>query len=272
MVRLVSGDASGSGFQLSRVSSAGPDTDTQCDVHLRRAMIISARSACRCSSGREIHAAPTWTELAESGRCQRGVRQEIQSRPRRRRQAHASRRPRNASSTSRSSAWRRNTTYNEVKERGAAAGGVCRTARIRDVGSTHFYVRTTGSEDDLHGRYSTRSCATSIRRCRWPTFGRCPRRSLENVSLDRFVTTMSAAFASAGHAAGGARSLRCAGLHGDAADAGIRAADGARRRRRERAAAGAAPGGSDDVPWARADWPRIGARPRAAPPNRCCFR
>jgi ABC-type antimicrobial peptide transport system permease subunit len=64
----------------------------------------------------------------------------------------------------------------------------------KNVGSTHFYARTTGSDDELIA-----SIPRVVREID-PTLPvadvqKMATQVLENVSLDRFVTTMSAAFA-----------------------------------------------------------------------------
>ena len=85
-----------------------------------------------------------------------------------------------------------NTTYNSVKE---APEPLVALAYRQDtsVGSTHFYVRTTGSDDDLM------SAIPRLMRDIDPTLPvadvqKMSAQVLENVSLDRFVTTMAAAF------------------------------------------------------------------------------
>jgi predicted permease len=85
-----------------------------------------------------------------------------------------------------------NTTYNSVKE---APEPLVALAYRQDtsVGSTHFYVRTTGSDDDLM------SAIPRLMRDIDPTLPvadvqKMSAQVLENVSLDRFVTMMAAAF------------------------------------------------------------------------------
>ncbi|HEY0285097.1 MAG TPA: ABC transporter permease [Vicinamibacterales bacterium] len=86
-----------------------------------------------------------------------------------------------------------NTTYNEVK--GDVQPLVAFPYRQDEkIGSTHFYVRTTGSDDDLV------SAIPRVVRDIDPTLPvadvqKMSLQVLETVSLDRFVTTMSAAFA-----------------------------------------------------------------------------
>jgi ABC-type antimicrobial peptide transport system permease subunit len=86
-----------------------------------------------------------------------------------------------------------NTTYNEVK--GDVQPLVAFPYRQDEkIGFTHFYVRTNGSDDDLV------SAVPRVVRDIDPTLPvadvqKMSVQVLENVSLDRFVTTMSAAFA-----------------------------------------------------------------------------
>ncbi len=86
-----------------------------------------------------------------------------------------------------------NTTYNNVKDEVMPLVALP-YRQDESVGSTHFYVRTTGSDDDLV------SAIPRVVRDIDPTLPvadvqKMSVQVLENVSLDRFVTTMSAAFA-----------------------------------------------------------------------------
>ena len=85
-----------------------------------------------------------------------------------------------------------NTTYNNVKDKPEPLVALP-YRQDTSVGSTHFYVRTTGSDDDLM------SAIPRLMRDIDPTLPvadvqKMSAQVLENVSLDRFVTTMAAAF------------------------------------------------------------------------------
>ena len=136
-----------------------------------------------------------------------------------------------------------NTTYNSVKEKPEPLVALP-YRQDPSVGSTHFYVRTTGSDDDLM------SAIPRLMRDIDPTL---PVADVQKMSA-QVLRTIAGSFRyddgrgifRARHAARGARALRRARLYGDAANARIRASDGARRRLRERAASRAAAGRPDD--------------------------
>ena len=86
--------------------------------------------------------------------------------------------------------------YDEVKEKAAAARAACRTARIRMSPARTSTCARAGSEQDLLAAIPRRHSRHRSDAAGRETFGRWPHRCSENVSLDRFVTSMSAAFAS----------------------------------------------------------------------------
>jgi predicted permease len=188
MVRLASGDAWGTSFSVQGFT-AGPDTDTQAmytyvgSDYLRTLGVVLL-------SGREITNADTldapkvalvndaFVKKFNLGRDAvgkrigrgRGVELDIEI-----------------------VGVSGNTTYNEVK--GDVQPLVAFPYRQDEkIGFTHFYVRTNGSDDDLV------SAVPRVVRDIDPTLPvadvqKMSVQVLENVSLDRFVTTMSAAFA-----------------------------------------------------------------------------
>ena len=138
-----------------------------------------------------------------------------------------------------------NSAYDDVKKDEQSPLVLMPYRQDPDLAGANIYARTSGSEQDLL------AALPRIVRNIDPGLPVADPRTmtaqvLENVAIDRFVTMMSAAFAVPRHAAGGARSLRRARIHGDAADERVRPPDGARCRGERRAASRASSGRVDD--------------------------
>ena len=187
MVRLASGDAWGNNFT---VQGFPPDP-----IPIRRRCTptsgptTSARSACRCSRAGKSRA-PT-----------RSTRRKLRSSTKHSSRSSISVAMRSASASARPWRGTRHRDRRRVRQHdlqqceGRGQPLVALPYRQDEsVGSTHFYVRTTGSDDDLM------SAIPRLMRDIDPTLPvadvqKMSVQVLENVSLDRFVTTMSAAFA-----------------------------------------------------------------------------
>ena len=187
MVRLASGDAWGTNFSVQGFA-AGPDTDTQA-MYTYIGSDYLRTLGVPLLSGREITSADTlnapkvalvndaFVKKFNLGRDAVGKR---------------IRRGRSGDLDIEIVGVSGNTTYNDVK--GEVQPLVAFPYRQdQNIGSTHFYVRTTGSDDDL-----VSAIPRAIREID-PTLPvanvqKMSVQVLENVSLDRFVTTMSAAF------------------------------------------------------------------------------
>jgi predicted permease len=188
MVRLASGDAWGNNFTVQGFT-AGPDTDTLAmytyvgDDYLRTLGV-------QLRSGREITSADTlnspkvavvneaFVKKFNLGRDAVGKRL---------------RRGRGGELDVEIVGVSANTMYNNVKDE-AAPLVAFPYRQDESVGSTHFYVRTTGNDDALM------SAIPAIVRDIDPTLPvadvqKMSVQVLDNVALDRFVTTTSAAFA-----------------------------------------------------------------------------
>jgi predicted permease len=188
MVRLASGDAWGGSFSVQGFA-AGPDTDTQA-MYTYVGSDYLRTLGVSLLSGREITSADTlntpkvavvndaFVKKFNLGRDAVGKR---------------IRRGREGNLDTEIVGVSGNTTYNEVK--GELQPLVAFPYRQDEkIGSTHFYVRTTGSDEELM------SAIPRVVREIDPTLPvadvqKMSVQVLENVSLDRFVTTMSAAFA-----------------------------------------------------------------------------
>ncbi len=188
MVRLASGDAWGGSFSVQGFS-AGPDTDTQAMYTYVGADYLRTLGV-PLLSGREI----TNADMINSPKVA-VVNEAFVKKFNLGRDAVGKRikRGRSGELDTEIVGVSGNTTYNEVK--GEVSPLVALAYRQdTSIGSTHFYIRTNGSDDDL--------IATIPRIVRDidPTLPVADVRKmsaqvLENVSLDRFVTTMAAAFA-----------------------------------------------------------------------------
>ena len=252
MVRLASGDAWGGSFSVQGFS-AGPDTDTQAMYTYVGADYLRTLGV-PLLSGREI----TNADMINSPKVA-VVNEAFVKKFNLGRDAVGKRikRGRSGELDTEIVGVSGNTTYNEVK--GEVSPLVAFAYRQdTSIGSTHFYVRTNGSDDDLIASIPriVRDIDPNAASCRRPEDVRAGTRERVAGSLRH---DDGRGIRRAGHAARGTRPLRCAGVYGDAADAGIRAAHGARCRRGERAAACASPGRPDDV-CGSGHWPRIGAR------------
>jgi predicted permease len=188
MVRLASGDAWGTNYTVQGFT-AGPDTDTQA-MYTYVGSDYLRTLGVPLLSGREITSADTlnspkvalvneaFVKKFNLGRDAVGKRIA---------------RGRGGKLDIEIVGVSGNTTYNDVK--GDVQPLVAFPYRQDEkIGSTHFYVRTTGSDDDLV------SAIPRVVRDIDPTLPvadvqKMSVQVLENMSLDRFVTTMSAAFA-----------------------------------------------------------------------------
>ena len=188
MVRLVSGDAWGNNFTVQGFN-AGPDTDTLA-MYTYVGSDYLRTLGVPLLSGREVTGADTinspkvavvneaFVKKFNLGRDAVGKRL---------------RRGRGGELNVEIVGVSGNTTYNNVKDE-AAPLVAFPYRQDESVGSTHFYVRTSGSDDELM------SAIPVIVRDIDPTLPvadvqKMSVQVLDNVSLDRFVTTMSAAFA-----------------------------------------------------------------------------
>ena len=240
-VALIAGSNWGNNVSVQGFE-AGPDTDTTRTSPGRPGIFPHARRAAPCRARVHARRRPARTE---SCRRQRGVREEVQPRPRRGRQAndeplghrqparHRDRRPGPECEIQRGEAG------------GSAACSSCRTGRTSAWAS------------------STSMCAPRVipSSCLPPIGGVVARldpnlpvddlKTLqqqveENVFLDRMISTLSAAFAILATLLAGGGTLRRAGLHRGAAHPRDRLAHGAGGRWRARARHGAAAGRVDD--------------------------
>ena len=188
MVRLASGDAWGNNFTVQGFT-AGPDTDTLAmytyvGADYLRTLGVALRS------GREITSADTinspkvavvneaFVKKFNLGRDAVGKRL---------------RRGRGGELDVEIVGVSANTTYDNVKDEAAPLVAFPYRQDV-SVGSTHFYVRTAGSDDALM------SAIPAVIRDIDPTLPvadvqKMSVQVLDNIALDRFVTTMSAAFA-----------------------------------------------------------------------------
>lgn len=188
MVRLASGDAWGGSFSVHGFP-AGPDTDTQSMYTFVGADYLRTLGV-PLLAGREITSADTFNAPKVAVVNEAFVkkfnlgRDAIGARIRRGRSGELDTEIVGVSG---------NTTYNEVK--GEVSPLVALAYRQdQNVGSTHFYVRTSGSDDDLIASIPrvVREIDPTLPVADVQTMSA---QVLENVSLDRFVTTMSATFA-----------------------------------------------------------------------------
>jgi predicted permease len=188
MVRLASGDAWGTNYTVQGFI-AGPDTDTQAMYTFVGSDYLRTLGV-PLLSGREITSADTlnspkvalvneaFVKKFNLGRDAVGKRM---------------RRGRGGELDIEIVGVSGNTTYNNVKDQASPLVALP-YRQDESVGSTHFYVRTTGSDDDLV------SAIPRVVRDIDPTLPvadveKMSVQVLENVSLDRFVTMMSATFA-----------------------------------------------------------------------------
>ena len=188
MVRLAAGDAWGGSFTVQGFP-AGPDTDTQAMYTYVGADYLRTLGV-PLLSGREITSGDTFNtpkvavvneafvKKFNLGRDAVGKRMK---------------RGRGGELDTEIVGVAGNTTYNDVK------GEVWPLAAFayrqdKNIGSTNFYVRTSGSDDDLIAAIPrvVREIDPTLPVADVQTMST---QVLENVSLDRFVTTMSAAFA-----------------------------------------------------------------------------
>ena len=188
MVRLASGDAWGTNYTVQGFA-AGPDTDTQA-MYTYVGSDYLRTLGVPLLSGREITSADTFNSPKVALVNEAFVkkfnlgRDAVGKRMRRGREGELDIEIVGVSG---------NTTYNNVKDEVTPLVALP-YRQDENVGSTHFYVRTTGSDDDLM------SAIPRVVRDIDPTLPvadvqKMSVQVLENVSLDRFVTTMSAAFA-----------------------------------------------------------------------------
>ena len=188
MVRLASGDAWGTSFSVQGFT-AGPDTDTQAMYTFVGSDYLRTLGV-PLIAGREITSADTFNSPKVALVNDAFVRKFNLGRD-----AVGKRlgRGRGVELDIEIVGVSGNTTYNEVK--GEVQPLVAFPYRQDEkTGATHFYVRTTGSDDELV------SAIPRVVRDIDPTLPvadvqKMSVQVLENVSLDRFVTMMSAAFA-----------------------------------------------------------------------------
>ena len=188
MVRLASGDAWGSNFSVQGFS-AGPDTDTQAmytyiGPDYLRTLGVPLRA------GRDVTAADTlnspkvaivneaFVKKFNLGRDAVGKRM---------------RRGRGGELDVEIVGVAGNTTYNNIKDEVVPLVAFP-YRQDESIGSTHFYVRTTGSDDELIAAIP-RVVSDIDPTLPVADVQKMAAQVLDNVSLDRFVTTMSAAFA-----------------------------------------------------------------------------
>ena len=184
--------ATGAAISRCRALRRRPRDATLQRITTTLAPITCARSAflfCRARADRGRYA---W--YAEGGDCERGVlsRSSISAAML---LANASSGARQGATwTSKSSAWR--AIRCTARSRAMRSRWWCfPIGRIENVGSAHFYVRTSGSEEELIASIPrvVREIDATLPVAQLQTMSA---QVLENVFLDRFVTSMSAAFAS----------------------------------------------------------------------------
>ena len=229
--RLLAGSNWGTDVDRGGLQDAGP-TPTTTRASTRSAPGYFRTLGVPLIVGPRVHARRP-AERAEGRDRERGVREEVQPRARRRRQAHERRRRQGQLDTE-IVGLVQNAKYSEVKRRGAAALLPARTARTSDVGSMIFYVRTSLDAGAAPARtVAARSSRGSIPTCRSRTCKTMPQQVRENVFLDRFISVLSAWRSPClATLLAADRPLRRARLHRGAAHARDRPAHGARRRRR----------------------------------------
>ena len=197
-------------------------------------------------------------EGAEGGDRQRGVREEVQPRARRRRQADRIGLRRQARHRDRRARPERQVQRGQGQDSAALLPSVrARRRRRIDVGLRAHGARSRGVPGDAAARRRADRPEPAAREpAHDAAAGAAERvpRSVHQPALGRVCLP--------GDAAGGHRALRRAGVHRGAAHARDRAADGAGRRAVARARHGAAPGGGDDA----------GGRSRSVLAARCGWR
>ena len=231
-----------------KASSLGPTSTTARDT-TRLVRGTSERWAFRSSAGREFTAADALGKTKGRHR-QRGVREEVQSRSQRRRQAHGRWRRRNEGKLDTEIVgFVRDAKYSEVK--GTIPPLYFTPYRQNDgLGSITFYVRTSLEPSALLGMLP-RVVARLDPNLPLEDVRTMPQQVTENVFLDLFHQRAVGGVRRARDAARGDRPVRRARVHRRPADAGDRSAHGARRRAGPRPPHGAATGGPDDAGWRR---------------------
>ena len=188
MVRIASGDAWGGSFTVQGFV-AGPDADTQAMYTYVGADYLSTLGV-PLLSGREIASTDTLTTPKVAVVNEAFVRKFNLGRDA---VGKRIRRGRGGELDTEIIGVSGNTTYNDVK--GEVWPLVAFAYRQdRNVGATHFYVRTTDRDDTLIASIPrvVREIDPTLPVADVQTMSA---QVLDNVSLDRFVTTMSAAFA-----------------------------------------------------------------------------